>query len=296
MENLRHQIMETWAKADFSNANQWESAAADQLRLANEALARDLSLNLSAFLRAPVNVSYTCASKTPYSDFLNNDDRSCFAAVLTRPQEHRLVLRADYDLLFPLIGIALGAKAGAFLSPSRKPTEIELQVATLLFRLILAEAFRAWAPLIHTHLEALTLEVEPTPSRILSAGDLVCTAEYELATAECTGKVILAAPAELFADSVGAQRKVPQAGSESTESPGRVLSLMMSAQVNVEIWLDSSEIRLGDLLQLQPGQIVKLDHTSEKRVTCTLNGKRSFEGQIVSTGTRRAFLIEDTIS
>jgi flagellar motor switch protein FliM len=83
--------------------------------------------------------------------------------------------------------------------------------------------------------------------------------------------------------------------SETSAAAAKVLRLMMSAQVSLEIWLDSSEIRLGDLLQLQTGQIVKLDHSSEKRALCTLNGKRSFEGQTVSTGARRAFLIEETI-
>jgi flagellar motor switch protein FliM len=287
--------METgWVKADFASANRWDGAAADQLRLANEAFARDLGLNLSAFLRAPVNVSYKSAEKSVFSDFLSNDERSCFAVVFTHPQEHKLVLRLEYDLLFPLIGIALGAKAGAFASPGRKPTEIELQVATLLFRLILTEAFRAWAPLIHAHLEALTVEVEPTPSRILPAGELVCATELEIAASDCTGKLILATPASLFANTPDGNATQPESKAGPAGS-SKVLGLMMSAQVNLEIWLDSSEIRLGDLLQLQTGQIVKLDHSAGKRVACTLNGKRSFEGQIVSTGTRRGFFIEQTI-
>ena len=289
--------METdWIKADFTTASQWEGAAADQLRLANEALARDLAMNLSAFLRTSVGVRYTSATKAAFSDFLEEEERSCFAAVLTRPIEHKLVLRADYDLLFPLIGIALGAKAGAFSSPGRKPTEIELQVAALLFRVILTEAFRAWAPLIHAQLEPLAVEVEQTPSRALPGGELMCTTEFEISAAESTGKFMLAAPAGLFAGVLNA----PPAQSETTPDPvdssARVLSLMMSAQVTLEIWLDSAEIRLGDLLQLQAGQILKLDHATEHRVLGTLNGKNGFAGQIVSTGSRRGFLIDETIN
>jgi len=284
----------SWVKAEFGNANRRDGAAAGQVRLANEAFARDLGLNLSAFLRAPVNASYKSVEQCAFGDFLNDDDRSSFAVVLTRPREHKLVLRLDYDLLFPLIGIALGAKAGAFASPGRKPTEIELQVATLIFRLILTEAFRAWAPVIHAHLEALTVEVEPTPSCILPATELVCTTELEISAADCTGKLILATPASLFASSPEGNTAQPEATSGPEGAP-KILGLMMSAQVNLEIWLDSSEIRLGDLLHLQAGQIVKLDHSAGKRVAATLNGKRGFEGQIVSTGARRGFLIEETI-
>jgi flagellar motor switch/type III secretory pathway protein FliN len=52
-------------------------------------------------------------------------------------------------------------------------------------------------------------------------------------------------------------------------------------------------MRLGELLHLREGQIVKLDHPVEGKVVCTLNGSAGFSGQIVSTGSRRAFLVED---
>jgi len=282
-----------WIKADFKTVTQWDGAHADQLRLVNETLARDLSMNLSAFLRSSVNVAFTGASNVVFSEFLNDDERSCFAAVLTKQHERKLLVRADYDVLFPLIGIALGAQAGAFASPSRKPTEIELQVVTLLFRLILSEVFRAWSPLTRTQLEVLTVEVEPTPSRVLPGTELICSAGFEVTVADCTGKLTLAVPAGLFAESLNTRRTDPEPVANPGGSAEHIMELMMSAQVTLDIWLDPSEIRLTELLQLQVGQIIKLDHAAEQKVACTLNGKGGFDGQIVSTGSRRAFLIED---
>ena len=49
------------------------------------------------------------------------------------------------------------------------------------------------------------------------------------------------------------------------------------------------------VLRLSEGQIVRLDHPVERRAVCTLNGVSSFSGQIVSTGQRRAFQVEDFI-
>jgi flagellar motor switch/type III secretory pathway protein FliN len=68
---------------------------------------------------------------------------------------------------------------------------------------------------------------------------------------------------------------------------------MLPAKVAVDVWLDGCEMRLGDLLQLREGQIVKLDHPVERKVVCTLNGSTGYSGQIVSTGSRRAFLAEE---
>jgi len=295
MEDLPFRIMESnWTKADFKGASQWEGAGAELLRLANESLARDLAMNLSAFLRASVTVGYAGAAKAPFSDYLKDEDRSCFVAILTRPDEYKLMIRADYSVLFPMIGIALGAKAGAFNSPSpRKPTEIELQVVTLVFRLILSEVYRSWTSLLKKQLETVTLEVEQTPSRFLPAAELMSTTDFDLTVGESTGKLTVAAPAGLFAGPLSEQLAEPDRKPGPGGSAEKILDLMMAANVTVDIWLDPSEIRLRDLLQLEVGQIVKLDHTTEQKVGCTLNGKAGFEGQIVSTGARRAFLVED---
>ena len=77
------------------------------------------------------------------------------------------------------------------------------------------------------------------------------------------------------------------------EDDGIVFQLMLPARVFLDVWLDGSQMCLRDLLQLREGQIVKLDHPVERRAVCTLNGKTGFSGQIVSTGSRRAFMVEE---
>ena len=282
-----------WIKADFKTVSQWDEARADQLRLTNESLARDLAMNLSAFLRAPVNIGFQGASNLVFSEFVTLNEQSCLASVLVRQREHKLIIRADYSVLFPLIGIALGAQAGAFASPDRKPTEIETQVVGLLFRLILSEAFRAWAPLTGGQLELLSVEVEQTPSRVLPGTELLCVTGFDVTVGDSTGRLSMAVPAGLFAEAL----KPPETASQPVANPGgseeKIMELMMSAQVTLDIWLDPSEIRLTDLLELQIGQVIKLDHAAEQKVVGTVNGKRGFAGQIVSTGSRRGFPIEE---
>ncbi|HLG96592.1 MAG TPA: FliM/FliN family flagellar motor switch protein [Bryobacteraceae bacterium] len=282
-----------WKKADFTNAAKLEDAVRERLRLVYESFARDLGINLSAFLRTSITAAYSGVGRVPYAEFSQNEDQSCFAAILTKPDQHRLVLRADYSVLFPLIGIALGAKSGAFVSPGRKPTEIELQVVTLLFRLVLSETYRVWASLLKNQLETLALEIEPTPSRILPGTELLCAAEFDLTVGEASGKLRIAAPPTLFSDALSEQERPQEPYPEPVASVESTLELMMPARVAIDVWLDASEIRLGDLLQLREGQIVKLEHAVEQRVDCTLNGQPGFEGQVVSTGAHRAFLIED---
>jgi len=281
-----------WTKVDFRNASQVPSEQDDQLRLAQEVLARDLSINLSAFLRTTITVAYSAVEETLFGAFFQADDRSCFSLALVRPAQHKILVQAEHSGLYPLIGIALGAKAGSFPSQERKPTEIELQVVNMVVRLILSEAYRSWTPLVGTQMDTVTLEIERTPGRAFAESDPVIVIRFELAVGESSGKLALIAPAQLF----NARTAKIEPEPEPALPPGSLetmLDLMMAANVRVDVWLDGSEMRLGDLLRLREGQIVKLDHPLERKVVCKLNGTPGFIGQIVSTGTKRAFMIDE---
>jgi flagellar motor switch protein FliM len=287
-------VMEpNWTKVDFKNPSGREAPTADRLRGVHEALARDLSISLSTFLRSSVTAGYAGAIEMLFSDFLKDETPCCFGLAMIRPQHCRLLLQVAYSVLFPTVGIALGAKPGSFTSPERKPTEIELQVINLLFRLLLSDAYRAWAVPLKTQLETVTLEVEPRPARTFAATDQVFVTSFSLSIGEHAGQFSLVVPSTLFGGVTTQDDTIGRSQPESGASADTTIELMMPAKVVLDVWLDGSEMRLGDLMQLSEGQIVKLDHPVERKAVCTLNGKSAFTGQIVSTGARRAFMLDD---
>lgn len=280
-----------WTKAEFKTKGKLQGIPGELVRLANETLARELTISLSAFLRASITASYVGGGEIPYGEFPVND-MQCFALALTRPDDRKLLLVMQHSVLLPLVGIALGAKVGTFGAGERKPTEIELQVVSLLYRLVLSDAYRNWATLMQAPLETVTLEFDPAPARVLPATEPVYAARFEIAIGEQTGQLTLMAPPELFAsvwkDEEPVHREtIGPAAAEAT------VDMLLEGHVSVGVWLDGSQMRLGDLLHLEEGQIVRLDHPVERRAVCTINSQTSFSGQIVSTGRRRAFQIDE---
>jgi flagellar motor switch protein FliM len=283
-----------WTKAEFKAKGKLQGVPGELVRLANETLARELTISLSAFLRTTITATYQSGGELPYGEFPVNDMQT-FGLALTRPSDGKLLVVMQHSVLLPLVGIALGAKPGTFGTEERKPTEIELQVVSLLYRLILSDAYRNWTTLMQAPLETVTLEFDPAPARILPPTEPVFAARFEIAVGEQTGQLALLTPPELFAtvlqDDDPVHREKPEpAAVEAT------LEMLMDGHISISVWLDGSQMRLGDLLQLQEGQIVRLDHPVERRAVCALNGQTSFSGQIVSTGQRRAFQIEDLIA
>ncbi len=283
-------------KAEFRVSSKLQGVPGALVRLANETLARELTISLSAFLRTSVTAVHTGGDEISFGEFPVADGKACFGLALVRPDDRKLILVVEYPVLLPLVGVALGAKAGSFGAMDRKPTEIELQVVGLLYRMILADAYRCWATLMKTPLETVTLEFEPAPSRILPPTDPVFAARFELTLGEQVGQLTLLAPPDLFATVVEEEQPAPSEKVEPSVSVEATLELLLGGEVAVQIWLDGSDMRLGDLLRLREGQIVRLDHPVERTATCTLNGVASFNGQIVSTGRRRAFQVEEFIN
>src|SRR5579871_3776483 len=132
----------TWTKADFRNYGKLQGASSELLRSTQEVLGRELGLSLSAFLRCSVTSVFKSAEERSFGDLQKHESQSCLGSALVRPFDSSLFVQMDYSILYQLIGIALGAKLGSFSSPERKPTDIELQVVNILFRLILSEAYR----------------------------------------------------------------------------------------------------------------------------------------------------------
>ncbi len=283
-------------KAEFRVSSKLQGVPGELVRLANETLARELTISLSAFLRTSVIAAHSSAAEISFGEFPIADSRACFGLALVRPDDRKVILVVEYSVLLPLVGIALGAKAGSFGAVDRKPTEIELQVVGLLCRMILSDAYRCWATLMKAPLETVSLEFEPAPSRILPATDPVFAARFDLTVGDQAGQLTFLVPPDLFATVVAEEEPVPVEKPETSVSVEATLELLLGSQVAMQVWLDGSEMRLGDLLELREGQIVRLDHPVERMVVCTLNGVSGFSGQIVSTGQRRAFQVENGIS
>lgn len=281
-------------KAEFRVASKLEGAPGELVRLANENLARELAISLSAFLRTSVTTALAGSTEISFAEFPVADSKACFGLALVRPGDRKVILVAEYSVLLPLVGIALGAKAGSFSAMDRKPTEIELQVVGLLYRMILSDAYRCWSTLMTTPLETVTLEFEPAPARALPPTDPVFVTRFDLAVGDQTGQLTILVPPDLF--TVAEEQESPVVEKAETTIPVEsTLELLLGGRVAIEVWLEPSEMQLRDLLRLREGQIVKLDYPVERVAVCTLNGTSHFSGHIVSTGQRRAFQVEDAI-
>jgi flagellar motor switch protein FliM len=78
----------------------------------------------------------------------------------------------------------------------------------------------------------------------------------------------------------------------SDSEQARVLKLLREAMVSLEGLLDGPAISVRDLLRLEEGQVLTFDFPVGKPIGLLANGTRKFSVQAVTTGRRRACLVE----
>ena len=261
-----------------------------------EAFARNVSVNLSAYLRTSISLRHVDTTQVPFARFRRSDSGpSCFATAQVDGIARKLSAQISLPLVFRMVEILLGGKPASSNGINREPTEIEKQLIGVLFQRILQDLDTAFKELTGLRAQFHRLETESSFSQLLAPADSVVIGRFEVALGEETSPFVLILPEEASRRVLDILHKpaIPADAAVDPAAQRPILELLMPANVCFEAWLEGASMRVGDLLNLSEGQVIVLDHSTDHNVNCTINGDPGFAGQIVSTGKKRAFLIED---
>ncbi len=277
----------------YETHRQTPAASRTLLNSLHEVFARDLRMQLSAYLRTNVNVRPATVDECTYAEFLARQGmHSCTGVLTLQPMGWPVLLELEAALVFPLLELMLGAKPAARPTPDRGATDIEKQLIAILMRTIGSELERAWNAAAQISLQFRGIEAQSQLSRILAPTDNVLLATFDLTGAERNGTLTVVSPARAL-DSL--LETAARGGAPDSDVPeeANISRAMLDADVQLDVWLTGVTLALRDLVQLREGHVIKSDHPTDQRVSCTLNGEAGFTGQVVSTGHKRALLIEE---
>ena len=72
----------------------------------------------------------------------------------------------------------------------------------------------------------------------------------------------------------------------------RILRLIKPANLSIDARLQGPTIAVEDMMRLEKGDVLTFDFAAEKPLDMLVNGKLKFRGQIVTTGKKKAFSIQ----
>lgn len=275
--------------------------AKDQLRslhVLHENFARALGSSLSAYLRAYVVTTLVSVEQLAYVEFSRTLPMpTCLLSLSLAGFDNNCILELNPSVVFPLLELLMGGSSTRATKVSREVTEIERAILDALFRIILKDLRDAWRDTA-TDLEFVIDDYETDPQllQILSPNEPVVAVSLEIRIGEISGMMNLGIPS-IIIKMLG--RKLEQHPTRKTEASeietNRMLRLIRQSRTHIDARLMGPQLTLDQLLKLDVGQVLTFDYPVHKPVTVTINGKRKFQAHVVTTGQKRAALLEDEI-
>ena len=285
-----------------SGATQFEIGQPDSasprfrtLRAVHERYASSLATALSAFLRSDFQVRFEDLSIQTSGGFqaaLPNP--TCLMVLRLHPRNERMYLHMNCATVFGLLELLLGGKCGPEPAASRNLTEIEWSLLEEIVRVMVRPLGEAWQTFATVEFEVESLVSEPglvaqnDPNQ--PPNEPVIRLGFTLRCGEHTGVLDIATPQSFF-DAGGAAPGQKTAEQATEPNARQKLALLNEAGVSLEVRLDGPLLPVADLMNLSPGQVIKLNHPLDQPLRGVVNGALSMQGAVVSSGNKRAFQI-----
>ena len=272
--------------------------AKDQLRsihLLHDNFARNLASSLSAYLRAYVIVNLVSVEQISYSEFCQClPSPTCMVSLSMRPYDGNAVLEMNPGLIFPILEMLLGGTGKASAKMTREVTEIEQVVLDGVYRVILHDLRQAWHGVTNIDFSIDSRETEPQLLQILAPNEAVVAIGLEVRIADNSGMMNIGMPSifiKMLRQKFDQQWSVRRTESTAAEQ-GRSLRLIKPATMHVDARLEGPTLLVSDLMRLKTGDVLAFDYPLGRPLSCLINGRLKYRGQIAVRGRNKAFVIE----
>lgn len=284
------------APFDFRRPDRISKTQLRAIHQLHDNFARTLGASLSAWLRTYAVVNLVSVEQLSWSEFLECvSPPSCLVSLGMKPYEGNAVLEINSALIFPLIETLLGGNGSIPFTAHREMTEIEQAVLDGFFDVVVRDLGEAWKPVARLDFVIERIEAEPQQLQVMAPGEAVVAVAIEIRMGEAVGMMNIAMPS-LNVRRMGQKFDQPWQVRKTLPVPAdqaRVMKLIARSELRGEAVLNGPELRLGELIGLNEGDVLGLDYPVGHALDLLVSGKRKFRGEIVNSSNRAAFRVTE---
>ncbi len=273
--------------------------AKEQLRavhLLHDGFARTLASSLSAYLRAYVVVNLVSVEQLSFAEFSQClPSPTCLVSLGLKPYEGNAVLEISSALVFPILEMLLGGTGKTSTNIRREVTEIEQIVLDGLYRIILHDLRQSWGGITPIDFTIEARETEPQLLQVMAPNEAVVAIGLEVRMSDNSGMINIGMPSiiiKMLRQKFEQQWSVRRAESTQEEQI-RVYRLLRPADLHMDARLEGPTLLVEDVAGLKVNDVLRLDFPIERPLNLLVNGTLKYRGHLVSTGQKKAFLIEE---
>jgi len=253
------------------------------LRALHNRYAEKLSSSFSGILSADFKAECIHIEQLTYQEYLSSlMDPSCIGVFKIKPSDSIGAIEMSSTCVFSIIDRLLGGQGLS--KPYNRPlTNIE---ETIIIRLI-EKALKAlrdlWQQNANVEMKLERLEKNPRLAQIAPAETLMVLIVFGIRLSVVCGMMSLCLPYEFVKEAFENVKKRKFSGPVKNENvkpfEKGVQEHILNIRVNVSARYDSGSVTLGEFMELQKGDIVKLQRADKDKVVIFIEGKGKLLGK-----------------
>ncbi len=243
-----------------------------------EDLAAILQKFLSFHLGIPVEVEVLPGDIVPFAALAASFTRPAYIGILELGDGGKGLLDISGDLFYLAVERSLGGQSFDTL-PSRPPTHMEQKIGYRLMERVVEALNDVWGSVVDQEIRVLGMEFWPEKLAVIEPDDFVLRHECRIKIGERLMYMAVVFPAATLEP----VRKLLER-SVSGDAPIRVstfkkiINQLKGADVELTVQLGKVRTTLGQLRDLKPGDIMRLDTSHGDRLPVKISGKTKFRG------------------
>lgn len=269
---------------DFKRPNRVSKEQLRAFRGIHDKMARSLSSQISAIMRSIVEITLHSVDQMTYGEFLMSlPNPTSFNVFSIKPLEGNGILEVNPSIAFPMIDRLLGGKGDPF-EGNREFSDIELSLFETILRVMMATLKESWGPVTDLYPVVESKESSPNVIQIVAQNEIIVMVVMEIIIGGSSGMMNLCYPVIALEPVLPklASRDLMLNETSSKKSRNQELkALLGGAEVNVGAILGRAEISLRDLLDVDVGNILRLETAGkDDAVWIEVDGKERFIGNL----------------
>ena len=276
---------------DLTSQDRIAQGSLPTLEIIHQKLARQLRASLSGALRRIVDVTAGKLSMLKFGDFLKTLPIPTSLHVFRMlPLRGGALLIIESKMVYAFIDSIFGGSGSTAVKvEGRDFTSIEThmrkRIAKIIFEVKCSQALpewieAAWKPIESIHIELDRSEVNPQFVGIVSSMDIVVIAPLEIEMDDALGNLILCIPyatIEPIRNKLKTAFQFEQLGQDNGWGR-RLVRQLDTVGVEISVELGTTEITVRTLLDLQRGDIIRLDQDTDSELIMRVEGVPKFRG------------------
>ncbi|MGE4234020.1 MAG: flagellar motor switch protein FliM [Bacteriovoracia bacterium] len=269
------------ASYDLTNQDRVIRGRMPTLDIIYERFIRLFRISLSNSLRKIASISIISTDLLKFGEFVNTlPIPSCMSIMRFESLRGPALLVFESKLAYALVDAFFGGTDRPYTKIEGKEfTNIELSIIRKVMELAIADLEEAWAPIHKTKISFVRTEVNPQFVGVVPPSDVIISTTFEVELENASGTIALVIP---YSTIEPIKQKLNATFQAETDSKDKLWTKTLSehlqdVQAEVVVNLGETTITVGDLVNLNVGDIIPLTQDADGELSILLEGISKFK-------------------